>query len=492
VVDGAGTFLVAWGVPNGAVAAARVGASGLIDRRPLAISGGQPGTAPVVDFDGTAFGVFWADGRSATAPDLYGARVTPGGALLDGSGVALLATGAPEAPAAVGFDGARHVVLVASGQGALHVSPALAPLEPAPVPTGPPQAALGVATVATIGGTVIAGWTSPAPSPGRLVFAALDAAGRAGAPVLTTRTAPTTLVPTGVVAASDGTGYLVAWTDQNYGPSFAPPAAYAARLDATGTLLDAVAIPLGIPSVTSLAWDGAGYVAGWIDEYGGGWITRLRPDGRPLGAPPVALFPASIDTLLLAAGAGETLAVWGVPTQSTYTGGPVYANRISSSGALLDGAGIVVAPSAVAGFDARAAGRTWLVVMNLLDSISRYSWSGRVVAARVGGGALLDPQPILLGPADGPSFPVAVPATSPPAVASDGTGWLAVWLGATSSTGANPVLAARLGGGGQILDAAPLEIARLVVWFSANGYYPAELGAVHDGLSYLVAWDSGN
>jgi large repetitive protein len=74
---------------------------------------------PAVTFDGTDFFVVWADGRAGSGSRIYGARVTTGGVVRDRQGVRLSsAFGTPEQEAsvtrtepAVAFDGSNHLVV---------------------------------------------------------------------------------------------------------------------------------------------------------------------------------------------------------------------------------------------------------------------------------------------------------------------------------------------------------------------------------------------
>lgn len=91
-------FFVVWtqlptsGATVGSIYGVRVSATGtLLDAAPIAISTQPYGqSSPSVAFDGTNYMVAWLDQRNQTTmyPDIYGARVTAAGSLLDGSAAA--------------------------------------------------------------------------------------------------------------------------------------------------------------------------------------------------------------------------------------------------------------------------------------------------------------------------------------------------------------------------------------------------------------------
>jgi hypothetical protein len=95
VAFGGGSYFVAWQVNGGVttpdIAGERVGTDGtVLDPAPLTISNlSSSETAPQVAFNGSKFLVVWEDQRNGSATDIYGARVSPGGAVLDPSGVAI-------------------------------------------------------------------------------------------------------------------------------------------------------------------------------------------------------------------------------------------------------------------------------------------------------------------------------------------------------------------------------------------------------------------
>jgi hypothetical protein len=64
-----------------------------------------------VGFDGDNFLVVWEDARSGTDWDIYGARVTPAGTVLDPSGIAISQEEGYQRAPAVGYDGTSFLVV---------------------------------------------------------------------------------------------------------------------------------------------------------------------------------------------------------------------------------------------------------------------------------------------------------------------------------------------------------------------------------------------
>ncbi len=115
--DGAGTFLVVWQQgqryfeqQEGDILAARIDRQGtVLDPQPIVVSRApESQEAPQVAFSDGVFLVVWQDIRSGAQWDVYGARVTPAGRVLDPGGVAIAAKPDSEAlpqvaPAPDGF-----------------------------------------------------------------------------------------------------------------------------------------------------------------------------------------------------------------------------------------------------------------------------------------------------------------------------------------------------------------------------------------------------
>ncbi|MBI3183755.1 MAG: hypothetical protein HYZ28_16585 [Myxococcales bacterium] len=116
-VAGNGTrFLVAWqaGAFNTDIQAARVSAAGALEAgSPFMISAAANGqTQPSVASDGTDFLVAWQDTRNAAAnSDIYGARVSNAGTVLDGAGIPIATPpGSNQLQPAVAFGGGTYLV----------------------------------------------------------------------------------------------------------------------------------------------------------------------------------------------------------------------------------------------------------------------------------------------------------------------------------------------------------------------------------------------
>ena len=76
--------------------------------------------APAVAFDGTSFLVVWQDDRStATGPDLYGGRVSSAGVLLDPGGIPISTAPGAQLMPAVARAGASSLVVWTEGGGGL-------------------------------------------------------------------------------------------------------------------------------------------------------------------------------------------------------------------------------------------------------------------------------------------------------------------------------------------------------------------------------------
>jgi hypothetical protein len=107
-----------------------------------------------------------------------------------------------------------------------------------------------------------------------------------GPPLRTVETIPTAMTATDFSVASNGTDFLVAWTDNDCfgGPGcdyFQPYSLFVERVGADGTPLDSkpLALDNGNPMFTSIAWAGTSYVVTWTPGYSSINVSRIPANG---------------------------------------------------------------------------------------------------------------------------------------------------------------------------------------------------------------------
>jgi hypothetical protein len=196
-----------------------------------------------VAFNGTHYLVVWEDYRrhadGIEVTDLYGARVTRTGALLEPEGFRISSAPSRQGAPSVAFDGTNFLVAWEDMRSmqrydvyGARVSPDGTVLDPDGIPIA----------------TAVNGQNNP-------------------------------------IVSSDGSGFLVAW--QHMLPSAddaIPPShdIYAARVDSTGVVLDPQGIPVsssaGPQTRPSVAFDGTNYLVAWEDKRAGNldvYATRV-------------------------------------------------------------------------------------------------------------------------------------------------------------------------------------------------------------------------
>jgi large repetitive protein len=204
----------------------------------------SPATAvqldPALAFDGTNYLVAWSDNRSGTAPDIYGTRVSPAGAILDPTGTAISTAYGYQRTPAVAFGGNNYL--------------------------------LAWDDLRTLLDHVFGSRVTPAGS-------VLDPDGIAMSTTANVEPSP--------AIAFDGTNYLVVWTDRRLQTN---GDIYAALVSQTGGVLDPNGILISAAgqdqSEPAVAFDGTNYLVVWTDHRSGGdtdiYGARVAPDGTVL------------------------------------------------------------------------------------------------------------------------------------------------------------------------------------------------------------------
>ena len=490
--DGA-VYLAVWEDLRGGDAdiyAARVSLRGeALDPAGVVIATGPAAQrAPDVTFDGSNFIVAWQDHRGGDA-DVYAARVSSAGVVLDRGGVAIATGAGHQGAPALATDGAQ--VLVAweheeDGRPLLRAArwaPGGRVLDDPPIAL--PSGGGSQRSPAAIwnGSRYLVAWEDFR-GPESDIYAArigpdgslLDAAGIA----VSTAAGP----QLGPSLACHGAACFVTWADLRDGASFD---VYGARVDADGSLRDATGLPVVLAPeaqvAPSVAWDGARYVIAWQDARVDGintdlHATRLDPVSGAVEAPfEVSAATGDQVTPALVAGAGQVLAVWD-DRRGGRDEGDVMAARIDSAGLVLDRAGRVVSAASAPERAPAAAydGSNYLVVWESRRMLGgRATWD--VLGMRVGpSGDVLDPAGIVVA-ADADADERA------PAIAWNGAHYLVSWE-ARAPLAMAAVRARRVGADGSLVDAAAIDVA------PGLGDQRAPTVAAGPG-GWLVAWQDG-
>jgi len=356
---GGANLLVAWQDDRSGTAydiyLARVTPAGtLLDPAGIVASLGAHGqSVPAAGFDGTNFLVVWEDYRDDAAGDVYGARVTSQGGVLDPAGFVISQTTRGQLSPAVGFDGANFLTVwqdARSGSGydiyGARVTPqgTVLDLSGFAIAQAPDEQSAPV--VEFDGTNFLVVWQDYRDSVRFHIYGArvtpqgtvLDPSGIAITNVPGFHYAP--------AVAFDTTSFLVTWQDTRNGSNWD---IYGARVTPQGTVLDPGGIVISNAEnhqrFPAVSFNGANFLVGWQDSrYGydhdvfGARVTPqgslLDPTGRPISTSPGEQSAPSI-----AFDGSDFLVVW--QDYRNFGDFEIYGARVSPGGAVFQGGPVV-------------------------------------------------------------------------------------------------------------------------------------------------------
>jgi hypothetical protein len=358
---GAG-YLVAWrDLRNGGgsdVYATRVGTDGtVLDPSGLALStaiGDQDG--PTAVSNGAGSFVVWRDTRTASRFQIYGTRVGADGTVLDPSGLALSSAQSTPVFVSLASSGSSHLLVWTDDRGQTDIYAARVTADgvvqdPAGLLLSASANNQHGASVASNGTGSLVVWTDDRHGTGDIYAVRLSAGGAVLDPAgLLLSSRPVSAHDASV--ASNGSGYLVAWTEDSAGFTTYQDI-YATRVSADGAILDPASLALSTapgdqfgPSVGS---DGTGYLVAWQDFRTGNltdiYATRVGADGTvhdPAGLP-VSTAPRRESQPSVASNGSGYLVAW---TDERGGNRDIYAARVSAAGVVQDSSGLVVSAEA--------------------------------------------------------------------------------------------------------------------------------------------------
>jgi hypothetical protein len=481
--DGAG-YLVAWADQRGDssdIYVSRVNSEGLVldpAGIPVSLAAGLQ-REPAATFDGTNYLVVWTDERGGGA-DIYGARVTPGGVVVDTSGIPLIAAPEYQTTPAVAYDGTNVLLVWAdtrndilgdiyaarvTSEGAVLDSTGFV-VSAASNWQGGPAIAFGRGEALVVwhdqrAGTDVDVYGSRITSAGEV----LDTSGVEISTITNNQWFPK--------VAFDGTNYLVVWVDAAGHANI-----FGGRVGTDGSVLD----PQGFlvsdgeyEATPAVTFNGTHNAVVWYDLHPGAggydiYAARVNGEGVLLDPRSIALSNSAITQRRPKAASGEAefLVVWDEIRERSRG---IHGVRLTPEGGVFDTLGIRVSP---AGGDqsvpAVARGtRDFLVVWEEGRSRDRDVRGARVRAD----GVVMDPTGILIS---GASWEQCAPE-----VASDGNDFLVVWQDWRNND--YDIYCARVSHSGTLLDTAGIAVC------TADGWQitPTVAG---NGTDYLVLWQS--
>jgi hypothetical protein len=435
-------YLIAWEEErDGAldIFAARVSLSGaVLDPEGIYVSSGPAGAArPAVAFDGINYLVVWADLRGGSW-DVYGARVSKDGDVLDPEGIAIATGPGAQSNPTAAYSGSRYLVVWSddSQGGWVDVRGAI-------LDTGGSVIEKDILVSASITRTVPGGpWGPSVAGDGSSFMVVWQSLRGSTWDVYCSRVTPSgeVLDPAGIAVtaseeeewypwiASNGSQYLIVW----HGISGGSFDLFAARVGTDGTLLDSQKIFVSehrfwqrFPSVAS---DGENYLvvwANWTEWTQDVHATVVTAEGDVVDILGINALDAKTDIQWRPAvvfGGGRYLVI--SQDERSVSGGDIYGEMVSRSGESIAGEDIGISNEGdgpwrpTASFD----GSNYMVVWgDVKNGVGRIS-GARVSAA----GALLTSEPLQVSGQDHGAYA--------PDIAFDGVTHLVVWQDARGGT----------------------------------------------------------
>ncbi|UCG43880.1 MAG: hypothetical protein JSU73_04480 [candidate division WOR-3 bacterium] len=479
-------FMVAWQDQRTSywdVYAARVNTYGaVLDPDGFVVCDGSECYAPDLAFDGTLFLVAWHDKRSGGS-DIYASRVTTAGQALDTLGILVSTAGGDQWRAAVEYDGTNFMILWNDDRGGdndiygARMTSEGTVLDPRGLVIVSASQGQWFPALVFGGGQYLVAWQHDWYMSFREVFVArmatsgqvLDPGGKPASAAANSQSWPS--------IASDGQNFLVVWRDDNRGSGDIN----GARVLADGTVLDPAGIRISSSPSTQLqpvvGFGDTSYLVAWTHRAGQSYEVygaMVYWDGTVGSTIEITNTAETQEEPAIAFNGTDFLVAWQDGRNHPYWS-DIYAARVSRTGTVLDPDGIEVA---------RAENSQWVPAVASDGSGFLVVWEDRrtvnqwdVQAARVtADGTVLDPDGILVSLADGyQRFPD---------VASDGASYLVVWQNQQTAMPFD-VCGARVTTDGSVLDSAGIGIG--------VGEHDQALPTVaFVDAEYFVVWQHGS
>ncbi len=441
---------------------------------------------PSIAFDGTNYLVVWWDLRSASSYDIYGARVTQSGIVLDSTGISISTAPNTQSYPSVAFDGTNYLVVWEDWRNdpnidiyGARVNQSGLVLDPTGIPISTAGSSQLTPSVSFDSTNYLVVWHDNRGTSAEIYGARVSQSG-------------TVLDPDGFVVSdapyaqgnpritSGDPHYLVVWDDGRNDPGL--PDIYGSRVAQSGVVLDTTGIAISTnanrQSDPSVAFDGTNFLVAWQDgpgfysfycNYSDIYAARITQSGVVLDSVPIAISTADSakQHVALAYNGAHYLAVW-----EDYRNWPIniYGARVNQAGIVIDTTGILISiaegrhecPSVASG------NTNYFVVWQNYHKYMNDIFGARVTQS----GTVLDPNGIVVS--------TATNDQRHPSIAFDGTNYLVVWE--DNRSGLSDIYGARVTESGVVLDPNGIGIS-IVIEDQKNP------DVAFDGTNYIVVWE---
>jgi large repetitive protein len=361
------------------IRATRLSGAAPLDNPPFIVTNpANDQQSPSIAFDGTGHLVAWVDQRPGFDYDIYAGRIGPNGTRLDGSGIAIATAPGHQLEPSVAFDGTNHLVVwqhlptetaddYRSDIFGARVTRAGEVLDPAGIPIATTTDHEDRPVVAFDGTNYLVAWHE---STGGIHATRVSTAGT----VLDSTALTISSGGWNAAVTYGGGSYLVVWKNGSESRIIA------SRVGTDGSVLDPAGVTIS-PSAHGLAepaiaFDGTNYLVAWDDNRNDPWgdifAARVSPAGTVLDPSGIAVAanspptgPAQREPSVAAN--GSFLVAWRDDRRLGVTAGgaDIFAAQVNSDGAVLDPSGISLTDSAT--YDSQpavapGAGDTWRVL----------------------------------------------------------------------------------------------------------------------------------
>lgn len=437
---------------------------------------------PEISYDGTNHLVVWSDHRSIARYDIYGARVTPAGAVLDMNGFPISTTDKNKRYPSVAFDGTNYFVVWQDSCNVpsydiygVRVSPTATIIDTVSLPISTWGGDQFWPSIEFFNNQYLVLWSDFRWGDSHIYGARVLPDGT----VLDSNGIAITAEDdwqTFATAASDGNNYLISW---HHGEYMGDRDIYCTRMDTSGYIIDTTTTLVSQyiyyynQRVPAVAFADSYYFVAWtdyrhtsLDIFG----ARIAESGGTIDTIMISICSDTMDqgAAAIACGNQQFLVVWHDRRNGTWD---IYGSRISAAGVVLDSTSICISAASISKNNPSVAsnGVDYFVVWVDSSNTTDYDIYGARVSSS---GVLVDTNGIPISAIN--------EQQQDPDVTFDGSNYFVTWSDYRNSSDYD-VYGARVSPDGILIDSSGILVSGAVY----NQEYPH---VIFDGVTHFIVW----